>query len=287
MGESLMTTNDTRIAILGGRGMLGTDLVNLFNRDVFDVKVLDLPEFDITNPEQVKEALSDTNIIVNCAAYTNVDGAEGESELAYQVNTEAVGRLGDFAKEVDAWLLHISTDFVFDGQQDRSYTETDTPNPINEYGRSKLAGEQLLGQSGCRHCIVRVEWTYGQAGDNFVTKLIRLAKTKNELKVVDDQIGSPTATTEVAKIIRKLLSIEPEGLLHFASSGFVSRYGMAEFIFDKLSKDVNLLACKTSDFASAAERPLNSRFDCSKIQALLDEPIESWQSPLEGYLRQL
>ena len=280
-------TKDTRIAILGGRGMLGTDLAKVCSRDEFDVKVLDLPEFDITNPQEFKEALNNTNIIVNCAAYTNVDGAESESNLAHLVNAEAVGHLGAFVKEIDAWLLHISTDFVFDGRLGRPYVETDLPNPINEYGRSKLTGEHLLGQSGCRHCIMRVEWTYGQAGDNFVTKLIRLAKSKKELRVVDDQTGSPTATTEVARVILKLLSVKPEGLFHFASNGYVSRYEMAEFIFDKLSMDVNLLACKTSDFASAAERPLNSRFDCSKIKALLGEPIESWQVSLERYLRQL
>ncbi len=282
-----MAINDTRIAILGGRGMLGTDLVNICRQDGFDVKVFDLPEFDITDSKQLIETLGSTKIIINCAAYTNVDGAESEKELAYQVNAEAAGRLGALVKEAGAWLLHFSTDFVFDGYLGRSYVETDFPNPINEYGKSKLVGEHLLGQSGCRHCIMRVEWTYGQAGQNFVTKLIQHAKTEKVLKVVDDQIGSPTATTEVAKVVCKLLPLKPEGVFHFASSGDISRYGMAEFIFDKLSMDVNLLACKTSNYASAAARPLNSRFDCSKIEALLDEPIESWQISLERFLRQL
>jgi dTDP-4-dehydrorhamnose reductase len=282
-----MSTNDTKIAILGGRGMLGTDLATICGQEGFDVKVFDLPEFDITNPLQLKEAVGSAKIIVNCAAYTNVDGAESESKLAHQVNAEAAGRLGAIVKEADAWLLHLSTDFIFDGRLDRSYVETDLPNPINEYGRSKQAGEHLLGQSGCRHCIMRVEWTYGKGGENFVTKLIQHAKAYKLLKVVDDQTGSPTATTEVARVICKLLRIKPEGVFHFASSGYVSRYGMAEFIFDKLSMDVNLLACKTSDYTSAAARPLNSRFDCSKIEALLDEPIESWQIPLADYLRKL
>ncbi len=282
-----MATNDTRVAILGGQGMLGTDLVNICGQYGFDIKVFDLPEFDITKSEQLKGVLESAKIIVNCAAYTNVDGAESEKELAHQVNAEAAGRLGALVREAGAWLLHLSTDFVFDGRLDRSYVETDLPNPINEYGRSKLAGELLLGQSGCRHCIMRVEWTYGRAGQNFVTKLIQHAKSEKVLKVVDDQTGSPTATTEVAKIICRLLTVKPEGVFHFASSGYVSRYGVAEFIFDKLSMDVNLLACKTRDYASAAARPLNSRFDCSKIETLLDEPIESWQVPLERFLRQL
>lgn len=282
-----MVTNDTRIAILGGRGMLGTDLAKICRQEGFDVTVFDLPEFDITNSQQLKEALSNTKTIVNCAAYTNVDGAESEAELAYQVNAEAVGRLGALVKAANAWLLHVSTDFIFDGRSDMPYVETDHPNPINEYGKTKLAGEQLLGHSGCRHCIMRIEWTYGAAGNNFVTKLIKRAKTDKALKIVDDQIGSPTATTEVAKVICELLRIKPKGVFHFASAGYVSRYEMAKFIFDNLSIDVTLLPCKTSDYVSAAARPLNSRFDCSKIEALLNEPIEPWQGPLEWFLGQL
>jgi len=282
-----MVTNDTRIAILGGKGMLGTDLVDTCEQHGFDVKVFDLPEFDITNYQQLKQAVGDADAIVNCAAYTNVDGAESEAELAYQVNAEAVGWLGAIVKDADKWVLHISTDFVFDGRLNRPYVETDIPNPINEYGKTKLAGERLLGESACRHCIIRLEWTYGFAGNNFVTKIIRRAKADKTLKVVDDQVGSPTATIEVAKVICKLLPKKPDGIFHFASAGYVSRYEMAKFIFDKLSFDVNLLPCKTADFVSDAARPLNSRFDCSKIKALLDEKIEHWQVPLEHFLRQL
>jgi dTDP-4-dehydrorhamnose reductase len=282
-----MLTDNTRIAILGGMGMLGTDLADTCKQHGLDVKVFDLPEFDIRNSQQLKQAVGAADIIVNCAAYTNVDGAESEAELAYQVNAEAVGRLGAIAKDADKWILHVSTDFVFDGRLNRPYTETDPSDPVNKYGKTKLAGEQLLGESGCRHCIIRLEWTYGFAGNNFVTKIIRRAKADKTLSVVDDQVGSPTATTEVAEVICKLLPKKPDGIFHFASAGYVSRYEMAKFIFDKLSLDVNLLPCKTSDFTSAAERPLNSRFDCSKIKNLLDEQIEPWQVPLEHFLRQL
>jgi dTDP-4-dehydrorhamnose reductase len=275
------------IGILGGRGMLGTELADFCRQWGFDVNIFDLPDFDITNSQQLKQAVSTADAILNCAAYTNVDGAESEAELAHQVNAEAVGRLGVIAKDADKWLLHISTDFVFDGLLNRPYVETDPPNPVNKYGKTKLAGEHLLGESGCRHCILRVEWTYGLHGNNFVTKMIQRAKTDKTVKVVDDQIGSPTATTEVAEVICELLPKKPEGIFHFASAGYVSRYEMAKFIFDKLSMDVNLLPCKTGDFVSAAERPLNSRFDCSKIKNLLDEKIEPWQVPLEHFLRKL
>ncbi|MHC4488295.1 MAG: dTDP-4-dehydrorhamnose reductase [Planctomycetota bacterium] len=282
-----MVTNDTKITILGGKGMLGTDLAKTCEQQGFNVEVFDLPEFDITNLQHLKEALNAAQTIVNCAAYTNVDGAESEAKEAYRVNAGAVGRLGELVKEANAWLLHISTDFVFDGTLDKPYIETDPPNPINEYGKTKLAGEQLLGQSGCRHCILRLEWTYGTAGNNFVKKLIQRAGTNKTLKVVDDQIGSPTATIEVAKIICKLLQTKPTGIFHFASSGYVSRYEMAKLIVDKLRLDVDLCPCKTHDFESPAVRPLNSRFDCTKIKALLDEPIEPWQVPLERFLRQI
>ncbi|MEJ2703795.1 MAG: dTDP-4-dehydrorhamnose reductase [Sedimentisphaerales bacterium] len=282
-----MEAGKTRIAILGGKGMLGSDLVPGCRAKGFDPIIFDLPEFDITNTDQVRQAVSSTEMIINCAAYTNVDGAESESELAYRINAEAVGRLGAIVRDAGKWLLHISTDFVFDGRSDAPYTETDPADPINAYGKSKLAGERLLTQSGCRHCIVRVEWTYGSAGNNFVTKLMQRARAGKALKVVDDQIGSPTATTEVSKAICELLDQKPEGLFHFAAAGYVSRYEMAKFIVDERALDIAVSPCKTGDFASLAARPLNSRFDCSKIQALLSEPIEHWQKPLERFLRQL
>jgi len=281
------TADKDTVAILGGKGMLGTDLSRTCEQQGLDVKVFDLPEFDITNDQQLQQALEAAQVIVNCAAYTNVDGAESEVELAYRVNAEAVGHLGDIARDMNKWVLHISTDFVFDGRLDRPYVEDDAPNPINTYGRTKLAGEQLLEQSGCQHCIIRVEWTYGSAGNNFVTKLIRRAHTDKTLQVVDDQIGSPTATTEVAKVICKILLKKPQGVFHFASAGYVSRYEMARFIFNRVPMGVSLRPCKTSEFSSAAIRPLNSRFNCSKIEAFLGEPIESWQGPLERFLRNL
>ncbi len=282
-----MATDETRVVILGGKGMLGSDLALAVAGQGAAPIVLDLPQFDITNPEHLERAVADADVIVNCAAYTNVDGAESEAELARQVNAEAVGRLGALAKKSGKWILHISTDFVFDGCGDKPYVETDHASPINTYGKTKLEGERLLAASGCKHCIMRLEWTYGSAGNNFVAKLLQRVEAGQEIKVVDDQIGSPTATTEVARAICELLRKKPEGIFHFASSGYVSRHEMAKFVFDKLSIDIDPSACKTSDFASPATRPLNSRFDCSKIAALLDTAIEPWQIPLERFLRQL
>ena len=273
------------IAILGGRGMLGTDVGKLCTAKFPAVTVLDLPEFDITNNRQLKEVVGSFNIIINCAAFTDVDGAESEYERAYEINARAVGELGKLAKQTNKYVLHISTDFVFDGASERPYTETDEPNPINEYGRTKLASEEQLIESGCRCCILRVEWTYGRDGENFVTKLLKQATNQTEMKVVNDQIGSPTATTEAAGVICRLIAKKAEGIFHFASAGFVSRFDMAKFIFEKKEIAVKLTGCRSADFPTPAKRPLNSCFDCSKIMVLLDEPIKRWEPVLEDFLR--
>jgi len=275
------------VAILGGRGMLGSDLAVACARRGFEVRAYDLPEFDILNTGQVTEAIDGADAVINCAAYTNVDGAENQRELAHRVNGEAAGQMGRLAADSGKWVLHFGTDFVFDGESDRPYAETDAPNPINEYGRSKLAGEQLLAQSGCSHCIVRLEWTYGTHGNNFVTKIIERARASGQLKVVNDQVGSPTATTEVAGVACRLLEQRVEGLFHFANSGYASRFDVAKYIAEQCSLAAEVLPCRTSDYPSPARRPLNSRFDCSKIQALLGEPIRPWQESLASFLRHL
>jgi len=275
------------LALLGGKGMLGVDVAAACSRRGYDVRIYDLPEFDITSGDHLQQAVEAADAVINCAAYTNVDGAQSQSELAQRVNGEAVGRLGQLVRQSGKWVLHFSTDFVFDGELDRPYVETDSPNPINEYGKSKLAGEVLLRESGCSHCLVRLEWTYGLHGRNFITKLVERAKTGGTLGVVNDQVGSPTATTEAAKALCDLLEQRAEGLFHFAGTGYVSRYDMAAFVFDRLGLDVELKPCRTSDYPSAAARPLNSRFDCHKIGSLLSEPIAPWQRPLEHFLRQL
>ncbi len=275
------------IALLGGGGMLGQDVAAICRGRGYEVHVYDLPEFDITNQDHLRQAVEAVDLVINCAAYTNVDGAESQTELAHRVNGEAVGRLGQLARHSGKWVLHFSTDFVFDGRLDRPYVETDPPNPISEYGKSKLAGESLLQDSGCPHCLVRLEWTYGRRGRSFVTKLVERAKTSQVLSVVNDQVGSPTATTEAAKAVGDLLAQRAEGLFHFASAGYVSRYDMAAFVFDRLGLERELKPCRTSEYPAPAARPLNSRFDCRKIAPLLSEPVAPWQQPLEHFLREL
>jgi dTDP-4-dehydrorhamnose reductase len=276
-----------RIAVLGGRGMLGTDLVQQLKAGGLSPTAYDLPECDITDEAQLHEAVAGCDGIVNCAAYTNVDGAETEQALAHRVNATAVRQLGQIAKDKQQWVLHISTDFVFDGSGDQLYREADAPSPLSEYGRSKLAGERLLTDTGCACAIVRVQWTYGHHGTNFIKKLLERARSMSELRVVDDQVGSPSATVDVARALCDLIQKRPEGLFHLASQGYVSRYDMARFVVDRLGLDIPVHPCKTADFASPAQRPLNSRFDCTKVCALLDEPMKHWQDSLRLFLEQL
>jgi dTDP-4-dehydrorhamnose reductase len=282
-----MSNSGNKVIILGGKGMLGSEVAAECKSRGIDFEVFDLPEFDITDQHQLTHAVGHNKIIINCAAYTNVDKAETETTLAFRVNSEAVGNLASIAKRTGAWVLHISTDFVFDGAGSDPYTEKSIPHPVNAYGRTKLAGERLLEENKCSHCIMRVEWTYGQAGDNFIKKILQKARTTKEMKVVDDQFGSPTATTEAAKAVCDLMLKKPKGIFHFASQGYASRLDVARFIVRTLGLDVQLAGCKTSDYPSAAIRPLNSRFECGKIRTLLSGPINPWQAPLEEFLKKL
>ncbi len=274
------------IVILGARGMLGTEVVSQLRAAGRRYVAYDLPEWDITRTEDLAAAVPDGGIVINCAAYTNVDGAERESDLAHEVNGRAVGRLGDLARAREAAVIHISTDFVFDGRLDRPYVETDAPNPLNVYGRSKLAGEQALQASGCPYCIVRVQWTYGRAGRNFVTKILDLARTKDMLRVVDDQVGSPTSTRQVAEVLRAMIDAPafPTGLFHMAAAGYASRHEVARFIVERAGLSVRIEPCGSEAFATPAVRPKNSRFDCTRLRQWLGRPIRKWQPELAQFV---
>lgn len=264
--------------------MLGTELTDCLTRNNLRVNGFDLPELDITNPAALEEALADADAIVNCAAYTNVDGAEADPGLAQAVNADAVGQLGHLAARNGQYVVHIGTDFVYDGAQEGSYTEGDQTIPINTYGRSKLEGEQLLRASGCRHCVLRLQWTYGRAGPNFIDKVLERARNGAELCVVDDQFGAPTWTREAASVIATAVTTRLEGLYLYAAAGYASRFEIAAFALSAAGMTNKLTACRTSDFVAPATRPLNSRFDCAAIDAVLGVPRRDWRAPLREYL---
>lgn len=274
------------VVVLGGRGMLGSDLAALLGREGYPCRAPDLPECDIANPAHLENALSGAQIVVNCAAFTNVDRAEEMPDAALAVNATAVGALGRLARRKNIYVAHISTDFVFDGAGDRPYLETDEPHPLNVYGQSKLKGEEALRQSGCAHAIMRVEWSYGRRGVNFIAKFIEHARTGGELKVVADQFGAPTWTADMARAVLGLVRGRQAGLFHFANGGYASRYEVAGFIAREIGLTNKILPCASADFPLPAVRPKNSRFDTAKITAVLDHPIRPWQDALAEFLHQ-
>ena len=273
-----------KIGITGGSGMLAKDIFSLLSAEGFDIKVFDHSGYDITQKTDVIKIIDDVDIVINCAAYTAVDKAESETEKCYAVNADAIGQLGQYAAKKGKYIIHFSTDFVFGDTSNKPLNEKSDTNPLNVYGHSKLKGEDLLQQSGAAHSIIRIEWTYGKNRDNFITKILDLASRTNEFKVVDDQFGAPTSTTDIAQVILPFIENRIQGLFHFAANGFASRYEVACTIIDTLALKNKIIQCPSSTFPTPATRPLNSRFDCRKIDKILDFERPRWKTSLKKYL---
>lgn len=274
-----------KIAIIGGNGMLGCDLHALAISSGYEVASYDLPMFDITKPSTLEFITDSANIIINCAAYTAVDKAESEPEKCYEINFKCVEKLGFIAAARKKYLMHISTDFVFGDDINVPLNENSKVNPLGVYGKSKLEGELALQKTKAFFSTVRIQWTYGSNGDSFVSKIIKAAKTNDTLKVVNDQIGSPTSTTAVARVIMAFVKTRQVGLFHFASKGYASRFEVARFILDDIGLSKNIIPCTSEEFVTPAKRPKNSRFDCSKIDKLLPFERLPWQTYLREFLK--
>ena len=283
------------IALIGANGMLAAAIKKLVP-DNYEVRSFNLPAFDLTNREQVLSLQEQPPaIIINCAAYTNVDGCEEQRELAMQVNGDGVGLLAELAQKIDAVLVHISTDFVFDGKKTSPYQEDDQPQPLSVYGKSKLSGEQKILQSGLtKYFIIRTSWLYGAGGNNFVETMIRLAKEKPELKIVADQHGTPTWTDDLATTIFTLLNLTnhaPYGIYHYSNEGNCSWYEFSCEIISQIRASEELLIkdvlpISTEGYPLPAERPKYSVMSKEKIKQVTGLEIPSWQQSLQTYLTQ-
>ena len=290
---------EQKIVLIGANGMLATE-IRKHLPDCYDLKGYDLPDFDITDRQQVLSLQQNApDIIINCAAYTNVDGCEEQQQLAMRVNGEGPGLLAELAKGIGATLVHVSTDFVFDGHKRSPYLEEDRPHPLSVYGKSKLLGEQQIQQSGLEsYFIVRSSWLYGAGGNNFVETMIRLAKEKTELKVVDDQRGTPTWTDDLATAIFQLLALPPNsspltpyGVYHYSNEGECSWFDFASEIVAQMRatqdlKVEQLLPIPTEGFPLPAERPKYSVMSKGKIKLATGLAIPVWQESLKSYLMQ-
>lgn len=271
------------ILVVGANGMLGRDMMSLIGDAGRGV---DLDEIDITSLESTNRIITTLkpDVVINCAAYTDVDGCESNAEKAMQVNGEGVAHLAMASREIGARLVHISTDYVFDGGKGSPYREDDAPCPLGVYGESKLAGE-MNAAFNPDHLIVRTQWLYGLHGKNFVETMLCLAKEKEELSVVDDQTGSPTWTRDLAHAILSLLKTDQRGIYHAANSGFCSWNGFAQAIFEEAGLSVHVRGMTTEQLNRPARRPLYSTLDCSKLTRDTGFQPQPWRTALKEYLR--
>ncbi|MGR6836679.1 dTDP-4-dehydrorhamnose reductase [Syntrophomonas erecta] len=287
-----MSTLWPKILVIGKNGQIGWELQRTL-APLGQIVALDYPEIDLANPDSIRSKVHDIkpSLIVNAAAYTAVDKAEEEPELAMAVNGTAPGILAEEAQKIGAFLVHYSTDYVFDGTKTTPYTEEDEPNPINVYGATKLAGEKAIQAVNPNHLIFRTSWVYGLRGKNFLLTMLRLAKERNEIRVVDDQIGSPTWCRMVAEATALIMVqgktpvIDKSGLYHLTAGGQTSWYGFAKSIlYFKTDINTEIIPIKTCEYLTKSNRPLYSVLDNKKLQCGFNIKILDWKKSLEKVL---
>jgi len=284
-----------KILLFGKVGQLGWEL-NRSLQPLGDIVALDIGEVDFSKPESLRQIVRDINpdVICNAVAYTAVDKAEEEEELAMKINGISPGVLAEEASRVNALLVHYSTDYVFDGTKTSPYVETDKPNPLNAYGRTKLAGEIAVQSSGCDYLIFRTSWVYASRANNFMLTMLKLAQEKEELSIVSDQIGAPTSARLIADttilcvqqaLKEKCEGVFLSGLYHLTATGKTSWCGFTEEIV-KLSRNSLNIKLKelnpilTSDYPTPAQRPMNSQLAQAKLESTFTIEIPDWQKAL-------
>ena len=276
-----------KVLLIGADGMLGGELKERLEKK-YDVEGTTIETLDICDKEAVLKKAESVKpyFIINCAAYTNVDGCETNFELANKVNGLALENIAEAAKNNDAKLIHISTDYVFDGELDveKSYTEDMIPNPVSAYGKTKLLGEQNASKAE-KYYILRTAWLYGIGGKNFVKTMLRLSKEKDVISVVSDQHGSPTSTTTLCEIIEKIMEKEPEyGVYHSTNEGFTTWYGFTKKIFELAGIDTPVKPISSDEFPTPTKRPTNSQLSKEKLHSIGIYP-ESYEEALDKYLK--
>ena len=284
------------IWLVGNRGMLGTEVHRRLQACNLEHVATDL-DVDITDRQALSKFSEPLEFswIVNCSAYTAVDQAEEEPEQAFRINAEGVRNLALAARKKKARLLHISTDYVFDGRKEGAYLETDTPNPSGIYGRSKLQGELYIRENIDNHVILRTAWLYGPHGNNFVQTMLRLFQERDEVKIVADQWGSPTLAGDLADAILQVITREtPQyGIFHFTNEGRTNWFEFAALILKLagehhlIDRKVRLLSIKTEQYPTKALRPANSELSKEKIKTTFGIPVRSWQEALESFMNGL
>ena len=272
-----------RIAVTGAAGMLGRDVLRAAAAVNHEVVPLSRRELDVTDADAVARriAAAAPDAVVNCAAYTDVDGAQGELNAAMAANAEGAGAVATAAAAAGASVVYPSSDYVFDGSKRAPYVESDEPRPLSVYAQSKLAGERMTAEANPRHFVVRSAWLFGIAGRNFPDTMLRLASDHGEVVVVRDQIGSPTYTGHLAEAIVRLVDTEAHGVHHIAAAGECSWYELALELFRQAAVDCRVFSCTTEELGRPAPRPPYSALATERPEAIL---LPEWELGLAAYL---
>lgn len=275
-----------KILITGAKGQLGTELAECADRSKHELILADMEEFDLTDKASIKSFLekSRPEMIINCAAYTQVDAAEADEEAARKVNADAPEIMARWSAENGAKMIHISTDYVFSGEASRPYGEDAETGPQSAYGRTKLEGERKVLDANPGAIVVRTAWLYSPHGKNFVKTMLKLMAEKEEIKVVGDQIGSPTSAADLARATLKIAEMENvRGIFHFTNQGVASWYDFAHAIAEHSGSKCRVLPIKTEEYPTPAKRPAYSVMDKRKIENLIG-PIRHWREALKECL---
>ncbi len=275
-----------KILVTGANGQLGRAIQASIASSSDLYAFTDIEELDITDPKATLEHIKrgEYDVVVNCAAYTNVEEAEEQTALADRINRQAVENLARASLESSATLIHISTDYVFDGKAHTPYREDAATAPIGIYGKTKLAGERLLEASGCKHIIIRTSWLYSQWGANFVLRMLKLTAQRDSLKVIFDQVGTPTYAMDLAKAIVEIVShdqLDKVGLYHYSNEGLCSWYDFALQICSDSGNSCTIEPIRSEEYPSKVERPHYSVLDKTKFKESFGIEIPHWKSSLQ------
>ena len=274
------------ILVTGSTGQLGSDVVKELLKRGYSTLSPNRSELNLCSEDNIRNYILNSNCeaIVHCAAYTQVDKAEDEKDLCIKINATATKHIAKCAKILDIPMIYISTDYVFDGTKDGKYTENDETNPINIYGESKLAGEKYVQEILDKYYIVRTSWVFNINGKNFIETMLRLSKANNQLSIVNDQIGSPTYTKDLSRLLVDMLETSKYGLYHATNEGYCSWYEFANTIFKLANINIDIKAINSNEYASRAKRPLNSKLNKDKLIEYGFKPLPHWEDALKDYL---
>lgn len=278
-----------KVLVTGVKGQLGYDVAAELEKRGTEVVGVDVDEMDITDEAAVRRVILEASpdAVIHCAAYTAVDAAEDNEEMCRRVNADGTRYIADVCKELDIKMLYISTDYVFDGQGTRPWEPDDERKPLSVYGQTKCEGELAVQNTLDKYFIVRITWTFGVNGKNFVKTMLRLAETNNRITVVNDQYGSPTATADLAVLLSDMIETEKYGIYHATNEGICTWYEFTCEIFRQAGIDVEVVPVTSEEYNAKAKRPANSRMSKDKLDANGFKRLPSWQDALTRYLTKL